>query len=150
MQVILLEKVDNLGSLGDQVDVKPGYARNFLIPKNKAVSATKENVESFQSTLEIRQKKLEDIISEARSKAQAINKLCSITIHAKSSEEGKLFGSIGSRDIVDAIKDAGIEISKSIVRLPNGILRRTGQYEVSFQLYSGISSKIIVNVARKH
>jgi large subunit ribosomal protein L9 len=125
MQVILLDKVANLGSLGDQVNVKAGYARNFLVPQGKAVPATKKNIEFF----------------EARR-----NALETVTIASKAGDEGKLFGSIGTRDIADAVTAAGVEVAKSEVRLPNGVLRTTGEHEVSFQVHSEVFAKVIVNV----
>jgi large subunit ribosomal protein L9 len=149
MQVILLETVGNLGSSGDKVNVKPGYARNFLIPRNKAISATKENINSVQENLERRKKELESAISKANSRVESIRKLETITIKAKSSVEGKLFGSIGSRDIADAITTAGVEVLKSEVRLANGILRKIGQHEVGLQFHIGIFQKIIVNIIRE-
>ena len=114
MQVILLDKVANLGSLGDQVNVKAGYARNFLVPQGKAVPATKKNVEYF----------------EAR----------------RAELEAKLAGSIGTRDIADAVTAAGVEVAKSEVRLPNGVLRTTGEHEVDFQVHSEVFAKLTINV----
>ena len=143
MQVILLDKVANLGSLGDQVNVKAGYARNFLVPQGKAVPATKKNIEFFEAELEA---KLAEVLAAANARAEKINALETVTIASKAGDEGKLFGSIGTRDIADAVTAAGVEVAKSEVRLPNGVLRTTGEHEVSFQVHSEVFAKVIVNV----
>ncbi|EPY3172837.1 50S ribosomal protein L9 [Shigella sonnei] len=142
MQVILLDKVANLGSLGDQVNVKAGYARNFLVPQGKAVPATKKNIEFFEA----RRAKLAEVLAAANARAEKINALETVTIASKAGDEGKLFGSIGTRDIADAVTAAGVEVAKSEVRLPNGVLRTTGEHEVSFQVHSEVFAKVIVNV----
>ena len=142
MQVILLDKVANLGSLGDQVNVKAGYARNFLVPQGKAVPATKKNIEFFEA----RRAELEEVLAAANARAEKINALETVTIASKAGDEGKLFGSIGTRDIADAVTAAGVEVAKSEVRLPNGVLRTTGEHEVSFQVHSEVFAKVIVNV----
>jgi len=103
MQVILLDKVANLGSLGDQVNVKAGYARNFLVPQGKAVPATKKNVEFFEARRAELEAKLADVLAAANARAEAINALGTVTIASKAGDEGKLFGSIGTRDIADAV-----------------------------------------------
>src|SRR5580704_3306480 len=124
MEVILLEKMRNLGALGDKVKVKPGFARNFLIPQGKAVYATKDNLAKF----ELRRAELEKLAAEKQQKAiarqQAINALSVITIPAKAGDEGKLFGSIGTRDIVEAINKSGVAVEKREIRLPEGTLRQ--------------------------
>ncbi|EFX2527519.1 50S ribosomal protein L9 [Shigella sonnei] len=142
MQVILLDKVANLGSLGDQVNVKAGYARNFLVPQGKAVPATKKNIEFFEA----RRAELAEVLAAANARAEKINALETVTIASKAGDEGKLFGSIGTRDIADAVTAAGVEVAKSEVRLPNGVLRTTGEHEVSFQVHSEVFAKVIVNV----
>ena len=139
MQVILLDKVANLGSLGDQVNVKAGYARNFLVPQGKAVPATKKNIEFFEARRAELEAKLAEVLAAA-------NALETVTIASKAGDEGKLFGSIGTRDIADAVTAAGVEVAKSEVRLPNGVLRTTGEHEVSFQVHSEVFAKVIVNV----
>lgn len=147
MQVILLDKVANLGSLGDQVNVKAGYARNFLVPQGKAVPATKKNVEFFEARRAELEAKLADVfLSAAEARAEKINALETVTIASKAGDEGKLFGSIGTRDIADAVTAAGVEVAKSEVRLPNGVLRTTGEHEVSFQVHSEVFAKLTVNV----
>jgi large subunit ribosomal protein L9 len=142
MQVILLDKVANLGSLGDQVNVKAGYARNFLVPQGKAVPATKKNIEFFEARRAELEAKLAEVLAAANARAEKINALETV----KAGDEGKLFGSIGTRDIADAVTAAGVEVAKSEVRLPNGVLRTTGEHEVSFQVHSEVFAKVIVNV----
>ncbi|WP_353244679.1 50S ribosomal protein L9, partial [Providencia sp.] len=138
MQVILLDKVANLGSLGDQVNVKSGYARNFLVPQGKAVPATKKNIEFFEARRAELEAKLADVLAAAQARAAAVTALGSVTLASKAGDEGKLFGSIGTRDIADAVTAAGVKIAKSEVRLPNGVLRTTGDHEVHFQLHSDV------------
>lgn len=145
MQVILLEKIGKLGDLGDQVNVKSGYARNFLIPYAKAVPATKDNVEKFEA----RRAELEAAAAEKRAAAEARGaKLAelSVTIEANAGDEGKLFGSIGTRDIANAITSAGVEVSKAEVRLPTGAIREVGEYEIDVQLHSDVVQAVTLNV----
>ncbi|GAB1437998.1 50S ribosomal protein L9 [Providencia sp.] len=144
MQVILLDKVANLGSLGDQVNVKSGYARNFLVPQGKAVPATKKNVEFFEARRAELEAKLADVLAAAQARAAAVTALGSVTLASKAGDEGKLFGSIGTRDIADAITAAGVTVAKSEVRLPNGVLRTTGDHEVHFQLHSDVFAELNV------
>ncbi|MWP62885.1 MULTISPECIES: 50S ribosomal protein L9 [Gilliamella] len=146
MQIILLDKVANLGSLGDQVNVKAGYARNFLIPQGKAVAATKKNIEFFEARRAELEAKLAETLKAAEERVAQINALGKVTITSKAGDEGKLFGSIGTRDIADAVKARGIQVSKSEVRLPNGVLRTTGEHEVFFQVHSEAFAKLIVDI----
>ncbi|XKM13267.1 50S ribosomal protein L9 [Orbaceae bacterium ac157xtp] len=146
MQIILLDKVANLGSLGDQANVKAGYARNFLIPQGKAVPATKKNIEFFEARRAELEAKLAETLKAAQERAAEINALGKVTITSKAGDEGKLFGSIGTRDIADAVKSHGVNVSKSEVRLPNGVLRTTGEYEVSFQVHSEVFAKVIIEI----
>ncbi len=137
MEVILLEKVGRMGNVGDKVNVKAGYARNFLFPFSKAIPATKENLADFEA----RKVELMKIAAEKLAAAQArADKLSgvSITIEANAGDEGKLFGSIGTRDIADAITAAGHEVEKSEVLLPDGALRETGEYDVDLALGSDV------------
>ncbi len=141
MNVILLEKVGKLGNLGDQVAVKSGFGRNFLIPYGKAVPATKGNVEEF----EVRRAGLEKAAAEKKATAEArAEKLAelSVTIAANSGDEGKLFGSIGTRDIAEAISAAGVAINKSEVRLPEGAIRECGDFQVAIQLHSDVTQTV--------
>ena len=145
MQVILLEKVGKLGELGDTVAVKAGFGRNYLIPYGKAVPATAANVADFES----RRAELEKAAAEKRGGAEArAAKLAevAITIAANAGEGGKLFGSIGTRDIAGAITAAGVEVSKSEVRLPIGVIRELGEYEVDIQLHSDVTQSVKLSV----
>ncbi|MGK2946765.1 MAG: 50S ribosomal protein L9 [Candidatus Malihini olakiniferum] len=146
MQVILLNKVANLGSLGDQVSVKAGYARNFLVPKGKAVPATKKNIEFFKARHAELEVKLTDVLAAAKARAAQLTELGTVTIASKSGDEGKLFGSIGKRDIANAVTAMGITIVKSEVRLPKGVLRTLGDHEVSFQVHSDVFATLNVLV----
>lgn len=146
MQVILLDKVANLGSLGDQVNVKAGYARNFLVPQGKAVPATKKNVEFFEARRAELEAKLTEVLVAAEARAAQINALTRVTITSKAGDEGKLFGSIGARDIADAVTVAGVNVAKSEVRLPEGVLRTLGEHEVHFQVHSDVFAKLNVIV----
>ncbi|QQD17661.1 50S ribosomal protein L9 [Spongiibacter nanhainus] len=146
MQVILLEKIGKLGNLGDQVTVKAGYGRNFLIPFGKAVAATDENVKTFEA----RRAELEAAAADKRSAADArAEKLAevSVTIEANVGEGGKLFGSIGTRDIADAITAAGVEVNKSEVRMPEGPIREIGSYDIDIQVHSDVVQTVTVVVA---
>ncbi|AAW86805.1 50S ribosomal protein L9 [Aliivibrio fischeri] len=145
MQVILLDKIGNLGSLGDQVNVKAGYARNFLIPQGKAVMATKANVEMFETRRAELEANVAKQLAAAEARAEKVNAL-EVTIASKSGDEGKLFGSIGTRDIAEAATAAGVEIAKSEVRLPEGALRTTGSFEVSIQLHSEVFATLKLEV----
>jgi len=141
MEVILLEKVENLGGLGDRVNVKSGYGRNFLIPSGKATPATEAHIKAFEA----RRAELEKTAAEAQTVAEARrDKLVdmSITIQAKAGEEGKLFGSIGTVDIAEAIVAAGVEIERSEVRLPEGAFRQLGEYSVLVHLHSDVNIEI--------
>ncbi|HGJ5875884.1 MAG TPA: 50S ribosomal protein L9 [Arsenophonus sp.] len=146
MQIILLDKVANLGSLGDKVVVKAGYARNLLVPQGKAVPATKKNIEFFEARRAELEAKLADVLAVAEARAEKINSLATVTITSKAGDEGKLFGSIGTRDIAQAVTAAGVEIAKSEVRLPNGVLRTVGEHEVHFQVHSDVFAKLNVNI----
>ncbi len=135
MNVILLEKVHNLGNLGEQVNVKAGYGRNFLIPQGKAVTATKDNVAKF----ELRRVELEKAeakkLATAESRKTALASI-ELTIAHKAGDEGKLFGSVGTVDIANAITAAGVDVAKSEVRLPEGSLRHVGDYDIDVDLHS--------------
>ncbi|SET02965.1 MULTISPECIES: 50S ribosomal protein L9 [Marinobacter] len=138
MEVILLEKVANLGSLGDKVKVKSGYGRNFLLPYGKAVAATADNLKAFEERRAELEKAAADKLAAAQSRAEALEGQ-SFTISSKAGDEGKLFGSIGVRDIADAITAGGTEVEKSEVRLPEGPIRVTGEYEIELQLHTDVT-----------
>ncbi|MDE1312971.1 50S ribosomal protein L9 [Vibrio aestuarianus] len=146
MQVILLDKIGNLGSLGDTVIVKSGYARNFLIPQGKAVMATKSNVEMFETRRAELEAKVAEQLVAAQARADQVDALEAVVIASKAGDEGKLFGSIGTRDIADAITAAGVAVAKSEVRLPEGALRNVGEFEVSIQLHSEVLATAKVQI----
>ena len=135
MEVILLDNVGSLGGLGDRVDVKPGYGRNFLIPQGKAVPATPENVEKFEARRAELEAAVAATLDAAQKRAEAIQALEQVQIAATAGEEGKLFGSVGTRDIADALTAAGCDTDKSEVRLPDGAVRELGEYEIMIQLH---------------
>lgn len=146
MEVILLEKIGKLGALGDKVNVKAGFGRNYLIPQGKAVSATAANVARFEE----RRAELEAAAAEALAAATARGEALEgkeVTITATAGDEGKLFGSIGARDIADAITATGAEVEKSEVRLPNGVLRNVGEYEIVVQLHAEVSATVNLKIA---
>ena len=142
MQVILLDKIANLGGLGDQVVVKSGFASNFLFPQGKAVPATKANIETFDARRAELEAKIADQLAAAEARAAKVAELAEVTIAAPAGDEGKLFGSIGTRDIAVAITAAGVEIAKSEVKLPTGTLRETGEFEIDLQLHSEVTTTI--------
>ncbi len=146
MEVILLENIGNLGSLGDKVDVKAGYGRNFLIPQGKAVPATEDNVAKFEARRAELEAAAAEALAAAETRAEAINALDTITIAANAGDEGKLFGSIGTRDIADAVVAAGCDVDKAEVRLPEGALRETGDYEVAIQLLGDVAATVSVSI----
>lgn len=145
MEVILLEKVGKLGALGDKVSVKSGYGRNFLIPYGKAVPANEANVAEFEARRAELEKAAAEKLSAAEARAADLNDKA-VTITSKAGDEGKLFGSIGVRDVADAVSAAGIEISKSEVRLPEGPIRSIGDFDVTIQLHSDVAAIIKLSV----
>ena len=144
MQVILLDKIAHLGKVGDQVNVKSGYARNFLIPQGKAVMATAANIEHFEARRAELEEKAAQALAAAVDRAARLEALGSVTIASKAGDEGRLFGSIGTRDIADAITAQGVEVAKSEVRLPNGLIRTLGEHEVTFQFHGEVFSHLNV------
>lgn len=145
MQVILLDKIAKLGGLGDQVAVKAGYARNYLIPQGKAVMATKANIETFDARRAELEAKLAAGKAAAEERAAKLAELAAVVIASKSGDEGKLFGSIGTRDVAEAITAAGVAVAKSEVRMGN-VLRNTGEYEVVVQLHADVKATVQIQV----
>ncbi|KZX51294.1 50S ribosomal protein L9 [Halioglobus sp. HI00S01] len=145
MEVILLEKIGNLGGLGDKVDVKAGFGRNYLIPQGKAVPATEDAVAQFEARRAELEAAAAETLAAAETRAEAINGLELVTIAANAGDEGKLFGSIGTRDIAEAVSAAGAAVDKAEVRLPEGALREVGEYEIAVQVHSDVTA--MVNVA---
>jgi len=146
MDVILLEKVINLGNLGDQVKVKSGYARNFLLPKGKAVMATKENVAKFEERRAELEAKASEQLAVAQGRAEKLAALGGVTIAANAGEEGKLFGSVTAADIADAITAGGVEVTKSEVKMPEGAIRNTGEFELMVQLHNDVAQAVKVEI----
>jgi large subunit ribosomal protein L9 len=142
MNIILLDKIANLGGLGDQVTVKSGYARNFLFPQGKAVPATKVNVEKFEARRAELEAASADKLTAAQARADKLNALENVTIAAPAGEEGKLFGSVGTRDIAQAISDAGVEVTKAEVKLPEGTLRELGEFEIDIQVHAEVMANV--------
>ncbi|WP_293751212.1 50S ribosomal protein L9 [uncultured Paraglaciecola sp.] len=142
MDIILLDKIANLGGLGDKVTVKSGYARNFLFPQGKAVPATKVNVEKFEARRAELEAKIAEQHAAAQARADKIAALGEVTIASPAGDEGKLFGSVGTRDIANAITAAGVEVTKSEVKLPVGTLRETGEFEIDLQIHSDVTATI--------
>jgi large subunit ribosomal protein L9 len=145
MEVILLEKVGKLGALGDRVTVKGGYARNFLLPQGRAVLANEANVAEFETRRAELEKAAQEQLDAATARAESMNGK-TVAITAKAGDEGKLFGSIGTRDIAEAAEAAGLTLDKSEVRLPEGPLRTTGEHEVQCQVHAEVFATITVAI----
>ena len=143
MEVILLEKVGRLGTVGDRVDVKPGYGRNFLLPQGKAIAATASNIAAFEERRAELEAKAGELRKLAETRAEKLEAMV-ITIAANAGEEGKLFGSVGAKDIADAITAAGVDVEKSEVKLPSGTLRETGEYDIDLQLHVDVMQTVKV------
>lgn len=146
MDVILLENIGNLGGLGDQVSVKAGYGRNYLIPQGKAVPATPANVAEFEARRAEFERAAAEVLTASQTRAQALAALEVITIGANAGEEGKLFGSVGTRDIAAAVTAAGCPVDKSEIRLPEGALRETGEYRIAVQLHPEVTGELTLAV----
>mgnify|MGYP003501457890 CR=1 FL=1 len=146
MKLILLQKVVNLGGLGDKVDVKPGYGRNFLIPYGKAVPATAANVAAFEAKRAEYEAKADGVLAAAQARLAGLEG-AEVTITANASTEGKLFGSVGARDIAEAFTAAGHKLEKSEVIMGEGAIRRTGEFEVTVHLHADVETKVKVIVA---
>ncbi|MCD8522922.1 MAG: 50S ribosomal protein L9 [Saccharospirillaceae bacterium] len=145
MQIILLEKVANLGSLGEQVNVKPGYARNFLFPQGKAVPATKANVEHFEARRADLEAQAAAKLADAQTRKEKIEEI-ELSVAVKAGDEGKLFGSLGNRDIADLVSQAGVEVSKAEVRLPNGPIRAVGEFDIAIHLHAEVNATLKLHV----
>lgn len=145
MEVILLQDVGNLGELGDKVNVKAGYGRNYLIPQHIAVPATKENLEAFEERRAELQRIADEKLAEAKTRAEQINGL-DITLTVKAGEEGKLFGSVTVRDIAEAAVKRGVEIDNSEINLPEGPIRALGEYEIDVQVHPEVNAVLKLGV----
>ncbi len=145
MEVILLEKVGKLGKIGDKVAVKSGYGRNYLLPQGKAVAATAKNLADFEARRAELEAAANAKLAEANARAEKLAAL-EVTIAAVAGDEGRLFGSVGTRDIAEAITAAGVAVVKAEVRLPEGAIREVGQFEIDVQLHSEVIQAVKVAV----
>ena len=145
MEVILLEKIENLGNIGSRVKVKPGYGRNYLLPQGKATLATPENIARFESMRADLERKASDSLTAAQARAQQLVGV-RLNLSAKAGSEGKLFGSIGTIDIAEACTRAGVEVDRSEVRLPDGPIRVLGEHHVELHLHSDVNVPLTVIV----
>ena len=144
MEVILLENIANLGSLGDQVHVKSGYGRNYLIPQKKAVPATAVNVQQFAARRAELEKVADEKLAQAQARAEQISML-SVSITTNAGEEGKLFGAVTVRDIADAVLARGVELERSEIRMPQGPVRELGEYQIAIHLHPEVNT--LLNLA---
>ncbi|MCK5717075.1 MAG: 50S ribosomal protein L9 [Thiomargarita sp.] len=145
MEVVLLEKIKHLGHIGDQVVVKNGYARNYLIPKGKASPATRANLIDFEKRRSEFEQAQVDVLSLAKKRAEELQEII-VEIAGKVGFEGKLFGSVTASDIAHAITDGGIKMSKKEIRLPDGPIRQTGEYEIAVHLHAEVDGFVTVQV----
>lgn len=143
MEIILLKKVENLGTLGNVVNVRPGYARNFLIPQGKAKMATKTNIAEFETRRAELEAEATDILTVAQARKAQLDGMV-ITIQAKAGNEGKLFGSVSNHEIADAINAAGVKLERREIRMPEGALRHLGEFEVGVHLHSEVDATVKV------
>jgi len=148
MEVILLEKVENLGSMGDKVTVKAGFGRNYLIPQRKAKLATAANLVEFEKLRAELEAKAKAELDAATDRADKLKDL-KLVIEANAGEEGKLFGSVGSADIAKACTDAGVEVDRKEVRLVNGALRELGEHTAGLHLHVDVDVEIAINIVRE-
>ena len=146
MEVILLENIENLGSVGDKVNVKSGFARNFLVPHGKAKVATAANLAEFEARRAELEKAAAEALQVANERKQQIEALASIDITARVGSEGKLFGSIGVADVSDAIASLCVTVEKSEIRMPEGALRSVGEHLVDIHLYTEVDTQVTVNI----
>ena len=145
MEVILLEKIANLGNLGDKVSIKSGYGRNYLIPQGKAAMATPAKIKEFEERRAELEKHAAEKLAAANARGEAISKL-NITIAHKTGDEGRLFGSVGTQNIAEAITAAGVKVQKSEIRMPNGVIRQIGEYNIDINLHTDVVVTLPINI----
>ncbi|MDH5391563.1 MAG: 50S ribosomal protein L9 [Gammaproteobacteria bacterium] len=145
MEVILLEKVDRLGGLGDKVNVKSGFARNFLLPQGKATAATAENLAAFEARRAELEKQAAEALSAAEARKAKLDGL-ETTITVRAGNEGKLFGSVGTVDIAEHVTAQGIELAKREIRLPHGAIRQAGEYDIAIHLLTDVDATLKLTV----
>jgi large subunit ribosomal protein L9 len=146
MEVILLEKVANLGDLGDKVSIKAGYGRNYLVPQGKAVAATADKIKEFETRRAELEKVAAEKLAAANGRATALNKLNVIITH-KAGDEGKLFGSVGTQNIADVLTESGAKVEKHEVRMPDGVIRQIGNYDIDIHLHSDVIVTLSIEIA---
>ncbi len=146
MEVILLEKIANLGNLGDKVTIKSGYGRNYLVPQGKAVAATAKKIAEFEARRAELEKAAAEKLSAAQKLGNELSKL-EIVITHKAGDEGRLFGSVGTHNIAEAITEAGIAIEKQQIRLPHGAIRHIGEYPIDINLHSDVIVTLSIKIA---
>ncbi len=146
MEVILLEKIANLGNLGDKVSIKAGYGRNYLVPQGKAVPATAAKIAEFEARRAELEKAAQEKLKAAQARADAISKLQVVITH-KAGDEGRLFGSVGTHNIAEAITLAGVAVEKHEIRLHQGAIRQTGEYPIDIQLHSDVVVTLPIKIA---
>lgn len=146
MEVILLEKIGNLGGIGDKVRVKSGFGRNYLVPQGKAVFATKENIADFEARRAELEAAAADKLTQSKGRAAKLAEVGSVTIKAMAGDEGKLFGSVGPREIEEAANSAGADVQKSEIHLPEGPIRQIGELDIEIQFHADVigTLKVIV------
>ncbi|MGD0958767.1 MAG: 50S ribosomal protein L9 [Methylomonas sp.] len=145
MEVILLEKTANLGNLGDKVTIKPGYGRNYLIPQGKAVHASPKKIKEFEERRAELEKQASEKLAAATARGEAISKLEVVIAH-KTGDEGRLFGSVGTQTIAEAISAAGVKVEKHEVRLPKGVIRHIGGYDIDINLHTDVVVTLAVKI----
>ncbi len=146
MEVILLEKIANLGNLGDKVTINAGYGRNYLIPQGKAVAATSTKIAEFEARRAELEKLAAEKFAAAQNRAEALSKLSIIITH-KAGDEGRLFGSVGTHNIAEAITAAGVAVEKQEIRLPHGAIRHLGDFDVAINVHSDITVTLPIKIA---
>lgn len=146
MEVILLEKIANLGNLGDKVTIKSGYGRNYLVPQGKAVAATAKKIAEFEARRAELEKAAAEKLNAAKARAEALGKLQVVITH-KAGDEGRLFGSVGTHNIAEAITLAGVAVEKNEIRLPNGAIRNTGEFPIDINLHSDVVVTLPIKIA---
>ena len=146
MEVILLEKIANLGNLGDRVTIKSGYARNYLVPQGKAVAATAKKIAEFEARRAELEKAAAEKLNAAQKLGNELNKLQVVITH-KAGDEGRLFGSVGTQSIAEAITAAGIAVEKHQIRLPHGAIRHIGDYSIDITVHSDVVVTLPIKIA---
>ena len=146
MQVILMERIENLGAIGDIVNVKSGYARNFLVPQKKSKTATKTNIAEFETIRAELEKAAAEITKHAEDRLVAVNGVGELTIEVRAGQEGKLFGSVSNNEIAEAIKEKGVSVERREVRMPEGPIRNIGEYDIVVHLHTDVETTVKVHV----